>query len=179
MPTDHGLRPPAPPPRAADRGDRRGAVFTVLLVLVRLQWVPLESVDHGAAADLNSAVAAHKTLVSVIKAVTWLGSDGVLWTVTGAAAVLLALRKRWWLAVYLLVAGAGALVLDPVLKSLVGRAAPGGGAPDRPRHREQLPQRAFARLDRLLRRGAAGVPARRPGPVAARVHRRDRRRWSR
>jgi undecaprenyl-diphosphatase len=60
----------------------------------------------------------------VIKAVTFLGSDGVLWTVIGVAAVLLALRKRWWLALYLLVTGAGALVLDPVLKSLVGRLRP-------------------------------------------------------
>jgi undecaprenyl-diphosphatase len=99
-------------------------LFTVLLVLVRLQWVPLESVDHGAAADLNSAISGDKTLVSVIKAITWLGSDGVLWTVTGAAAVLLALRRRWWLAAYLLVAGAGALIMDPVLKSLVGRLRP-------------------------------------------------------
>jgi len=99
-------------------------LFTILLVLVRLQWIPLESVDHGAAADLNSAVAGDKTLVTVIKAITWLGSDGVLWTVTGAAAVLLALRKRWRLALYLLVAGAGALIMDPVLKSLVGRARP-------------------------------------------------------
>ena len=45
----------------------------------------------------------------------------MLWTVIGAATVL---RKRWRLAIYLLVAGAGALVLDPVLKSLVGRLRP-------------------------------------------------------
>ena len=99
-------------------------VFTILLLLVRLQWVPLESVDHGAAADINGAIAGDKTLVSVIKAITWLGSDGVLWTVTGAAAVLLALRRRLRLAAYLLVAGAGALIMDPVLKSLVGRVRP-------------------------------------------------------
>jgi undecaprenyl-diphosphatase len=60
----------------------------------------------------------------VVKAVTFLGSDGAGWTVIGVAAVLLALRKRWWLALYLLVTGAGALVLDPVLKSLVGRLRP-------------------------------------------------------
>jgi undecaprenyl-diphosphatase len=99
-------------------------LFAVLLAAVRLQWIPLESVDHGAAADINRAVAGDKTLVTVVKAITWLGSDGVLWTVTGAAAALLALRKRWRLAVYLLVAGAGALIMDPVLKSLVGRARP-------------------------------------------------------
>ena len=99
-------------------------VFTVLLIGVRLQFSPLESVDHGAAADLNSATASNGSFVKALKAVTWLGSGGVLWTVIGAAAIILALRKRWRLAIYLLVTGAGALVLDPVLKSLVGRLRP-------------------------------------------------------
>jgi undecaprenyl-diphosphatase len=74
-------------------------VFALLLILVRLNWAPLESVDHGAAARLNSLVSGHPAVVSVIKAVTWLGSNGVLWTVTGLAAVALAIRRRWWLAV--------------------------------------------------------------------------------
>ncbi len=99
-------------------------IFTILLVLVRLRWAPLESADHGAAAHLNSLVANQAALVAVVKAVTWLGSDGVLWTVVGAAAIILAIRRRWRLAIYLLVTGAGALVLDPVLKSLVGRLRP-------------------------------------------------------
>ena len=99
-------------------------VFAVLLVLVRLQWAPLESADHGAATDLNRLISGNATAVSVVKAVTWLGSGGVLWTVILAAAVILAIRRRWRLAVYLLVTGAGALVLDPVLKSLVGRLRP-------------------------------------------------------
>src|SRR5262245_10783600 len=99
-------------------------VFAVLLVLVRLRWAPLESADHGAAAGINGLVAGNATLVAVVKAVTWLGSDGVLWAVVGAAALVLALRRQWRLAAYLLVTGAGALVLDPVLKSLVGRLRP-------------------------------------------------------
>ena len=99
-------------------------LFAVLLLLVRLQWAPLESADHGAASWLNSQVAGHPVVVGIVKAVTWLGSGGVLWTLTGAAAVLLALRRRWRLAAYLLVAGAGELVLDPVLKALVGRLRP-------------------------------------------------------
>ncbi|HEX4657277.1 MAG TPA: phosphatase PAP2 family protein [Streptosporangiaceae bacterium] len=99
-------------------------VFAVLLVLVRLQWPPLESIDHGAAARINHLIAGSHALVTVVKAVTWLGSNGVLWVVIGAAAAGLALRKRWRLAIYLLVTGAGALVLDPVLKSLVGRLRP-------------------------------------------------------
>jgi undecaprenyl-diphosphatase len=99
-------------------------VFALLLLLVRLQWAPLESVDRGAADRLNSLVAGHPAAVSIIKAVTWLGSGGVLWTLTMAAALLLALRRRWRLTIYLLVAGAGELVLDPVLKALVGRLRP-------------------------------------------------------
>jgi undecaprenyl-diphosphatase len=99
-------------------------VFAVLLITVRLQWAPLESADHGAAASLNSLIAGHATLVSVVKAVTWLGSTGVLWGVIGVSVVILAIRKRWRLAIYLVVAGAGAQVLDPILKSLVGRLRP-------------------------------------------------------
>jgi len=99
-------------------------VFALLLVLVRLQWAPLESADRGAAARINALIAGHAGIVAVVKAVTWLGSGGVLWTVIGAAAVVLAIRRRWRLALYLLVTGAGALVLDPVLKDLVGRLRP-------------------------------------------------------
>ncbi len=99
-------------------------VFAVLLILVRLQWAPLESADHGAATRINSLIAGHAPVVAVVKAITWLGSGGVLWTVIGLAAVVLAIRRRWRLAIYLLVSGAGALVLDPVLKSLVGRLRP-------------------------------------------------------
>jgi undecaprenyl-diphosphatase len=98
--------------------------FVLLLILVRLNWAPLESVDHGAAARLNSLISAHPALVSIIKAVTWLGSSGVLWTLIGIAVAGLAIRRRWRLAIYLLVTGAGALTLDPVLKTLVGRLRP-------------------------------------------------------
>src|SRR5438034_5173331 len=66
-------------------------IFAVLLVLVRLRWAPLESADHGAAAGINGLIAGDATLVAVVKAVTWLGSDGVLWAVVGAAAIVLAL----------------------------------------------------------------------------------------
>jgi undecaprenyl-diphosphatase len=99
-------------------------LFAVLLVCVRLQWAPLESADHHAAAGLNSLVSGHPAVVSIVKTVTWLGSSGVLWTLIGLAAVALVIRRRWRLAVYLLVAGAGALTLDPVLKALVGRLRP-------------------------------------------------------
>src|SRR3984957_7402775 len=122
------------PARTLDRQNRSLAlllavaaaalVFTVLLVLVRLRWRPLESADHRAAARINALIAGHPALISVVKAVSFLGSDGVLWTIIGVSAVFLAFRRRWRLAGYLLVAGAGALVMDPILKDLVGRLRP-------------------------------------------------------
>ncbi|MGC2003555.1 phosphatase PAP2 family protein, partial [Trebonia sp.] len=99
-------------------------LFTLLLLLVRLRWAPLESADHGAATGLNSLIAGHPVAVRIVKAVTWLGSGGVLWTLTGAAAVVLAVRRQWRLTAYLLVVGVGELVLDPALKALVGRLRP-------------------------------------------------------
>ena len=92
-------------PSSATRNRQRGSlaplvvitvaalVFAVLLVLVRLQWAPLESADRGAATSINGLIAGHAAAVAVVKAVTWLGSDGVLWTVVGAATVVLALRQ--------------------------------------------------------------------------------------
>src|SRR5215467_9536829 len=107
-------------PAATRRSLAPLAIVTAAAFLLAL----LESADHGAAARLNSLVAGHSTIVSIVKAVTWLGSGGVLWTLIGAAAIVLALRRRWRLAAYLLVTGAGVLVLDPVLKALVGRLRP-------------------------------------------------------
>ena len=99
-------------------------VFAILLVLVRLQWHPLESADHTAAADINSLIAGQHALVTIVKYVTTLGSTIVLSAVIAAAALLLGLRRQWRLMIYVIVTGAGAQVLDPVIKSLVGRLRP-------------------------------------------------------
>jgi undecaprenyl-diphosphatase len=99
-------------------------LFGVLLVLVRLRWSALESVDHGLAADLNRAVAPHRPLVLVLGFITRLGSHAILIWLTLIATVLLAARRRLRLAVFLVVSGAGALVLDPALKAAVGRLRP-------------------------------------------------------
>ncbi len=99
-------------------------VFAILLVLVRLQWHPLESADHTAAADVNSLIAGQPTLVTIVKYITMLGGTIVLSAVIAAAAIMLALRRQWRLMTYVIVTGAGALVLDPVIKALVGRLRP-------------------------------------------------------
>jgi undecaprenyl-diphosphatase len=99
-------------------------LFGVLLIAVRVQWVPLESIDRGVAADLNRAVADRPVLVSVLKIVTLLGSHTVLGWLVAISTLILAVRRRFRLAGYLLVTGAGALILDPTLKIAVGRLRP-------------------------------------------------------
>jgi undecaprenyl-diphosphatase len=99
-------------------------LFTVLLVLVRLRWRPLEAVDHGAADRLNNMISGHPAVLTGISDFTLLGSTRVLSVLIAAASLLVAVRRRWRLAAYLLVTGAGALALDPVLKVLVGRLRP-------------------------------------------------------
>jgi undecaprenyl-diphosphatase len=99
-------------------------VFVAILVLVATQWPPLESADHRIAARLNALVSGHPVAVTVIKAVTTLGTTPVLIGVLVAAAIFLAIRRRWRLLLFLAASAAGTFILDPVLKDLVGRLRP-------------------------------------------------------
>lgn len=101
-----------------------GVGFGVLLMLVRVHWRPLFAVDRGVAAWFNHVVAPHGPLVTVLNAVTNLGGRPIIiWLVTVAVVGLL-IRRQGRLAVYLIVTGLGALLLDPALKSLVERLRP-------------------------------------------------------
>jgi undecaprenyl-diphosphatase len=99
-------------------------VFGVLLILVRLQWIPMESVDQGLANELNRAVAPHHPLVLAMNVVSRVGSTAVLSWLVVIATVLLLVRRQYRLAVYLPVTGIGALILDPTLKAAIGRLRP-------------------------------------------------------
>lgn len=101
-----------------------GVGFGVLLVAVRARWAPLYDVDHGVAAWLNDLVAPHGPLVTVLTAITDLGGLAVLLWLVSVGVVGLLIRRQGRLAVYLLVTGAGALILDPILKALVDRLRP-------------------------------------------------------
>ncbi|MEV0806899.1 phosphatase PAP2 family protein [Micromonospora sp. NPDC050200] len=101
-----------------------GAGFGLLLMLVRFHWNPLQHADHEVAEWFNGLVAPHHALVTVLQAVTDLGGRPVLiWLVTIAVVGLL-IRRQSRLAVYLITAGVGGLILDPSLKTLVGRLRP-------------------------------------------------------
>lgn len=99
-------------------------VFALLVLLVRMRWVPLESVDRDVAGALNRAVAPHPIAVKGMRFLSSLGSYGMLGWLVAIASVLLVVRKRYRLLVYLLVTGVGAMILDPTLKTAVGRLRP-------------------------------------------------------
>ncbi|MFI7547625.1 phosphatase PAP2 family protein [Actinoplanes sp. NPDC049599] len=101
-----------------------GLGFGLLLLLVRLHWGPLQSLDRGVADGLNDLVAPRKPVVTVLQAVTDLGGRPVLMWLVSVAVALLLIRRRTRLAVYVIVTGVGALLLDPSLKTLVGRLRP-------------------------------------------------------
>jgi undecaprenyl-diphosphatase len=99
-------------------------LFGILVILVRLAWVPLESIDHGLAASLNRAVSGNHPLVLVLQYISKLGSHAFLGWLIGLAVALLVVRHRYRLAGYLVVTALGALILDPTLKLAVGRLRP-------------------------------------------------------
>ena len=101
-----------------------GLGFGLLLLLVRLRWSPLQDFDRGVADALNRLVAPHPPVVTVLEAVTDLGGRPMMMWLVAVAVVLLLIRRRTRLAVYLVVTGVGALLLDPSLKTLVGRLRP-------------------------------------------------------
>lgn len=101
-----------------------GLGFGLLLLLVRVRWGPLQQLDRGVADGLNDLVAPHPPVVTVLQAIADLGGRPVMMWLVTVAVVLLLIRRRTRLACYLVVTGLGALVLDPSLKTLVGRLRP-------------------------------------------------------
>jgi membrane-associated phospholipid phosphatase len=101
-----------------------GLGFGTLLLLVRYHWNPMLHLDQSVANGLNRVVSAHPFAVQVATAVSRLGGRGVLVPLVVLVIVVLLIRKRPRLAVYLAVTGIGAIILDPSLKTLVGRVRP-------------------------------------------------------
>jgi undecaprenyl-diphosphatase len=106
-----------------------GLGFGLLLMLVRLRWEPLQHLDLAVADGLNDLVAPHPPVVTVLEAVARLGGRPIMMWLVAVVVVLLMIRRRFRLAIYLAVTGIGALLLDPSLKTLVGRLRPVVEAP--------------------------------------------------
>ncbi|WP_307868141.1 phosphatase PAP2 family protein [Micromonospora sp. C95] len=106
-----------------------GLGFGLLVLLVRLHLEPVTNVDRGVARELNEVVSPRPYLVNALNGTTRLGGRTVMLWLVGVAALLLLVRRRVRLAVYLLATTVGALLLDPSVKSLVGRLRPVVEAP--------------------------------------------------
>lgn len=101
-----------------------GVAFGILLLLVRFHWGPLQNADTHADNGVNAYVSRHKALVGVFQSISSLGGPLTLTVLTILAVILMLIRRRPRLALYLAVAGIGAALLDPSLKMLVGRLRP-------------------------------------------------------
>ncbi|GGM98186.1 undecaprenyl-diphosphatase [Actinoplanes campanulatus] len=101
-----------------------GLTFGVLLLLVRFHWQPLQDLDRAVADGLNRWASGSDAVVAVLQQVSSFGGRGVLVPLVVLLAALLLVRRRPRPAIYLLVTGAGALILDPSLKALIGRLRP-------------------------------------------------------
>ena len=101
-----------------------GGIFGVLLVLVRVNWRPMRVLDVDVAEGLNRIVAPYSPVVTVLEAISALGGRSIMMWVSGVAVTVLFIRRRSRLAIYLLVTGLGALLLDPSLKEIVDRLRP-------------------------------------------------------
>lgn len=101
-----------------------GLGFGVLTALVRARWEPLQTADQAVADHVTALVAEHPTLRDVLTVVTDLGATVTLAGILAVGALWLLLRRLPRLAGYLVLAGAGGLVLNPVVKELVARLRP-------------------------------------------------------
>ncbi|GLY05693.1 MULTISPECIES: phosphatase PAP2 family protein [Actinoplanes] len=101
-----------------------GLGFGVLLLLVRFNWEPLQNLDRSVTDSLNRWASGSESTVAVLEQISSFGGRGVLIPLVVLAVAVLLIRRRPRPALYLAVTGAGALILDPSLKSLIGRLRP-------------------------------------------------------
>jgi undecaprenyl-diphosphatase len=101
-----------------------GLGFGTLLLLVRYNWAPMQQVDQHLDDRLNALIAPHPAAVAVFKGISTAGGRSWLIPLVVLVCVLLLIRRRQRLAIYLAVTGLGAALLDPSLKALVGRVRP-------------------------------------------------------
>lgn len=101
-----------------------GAGFAVLLAAAAAAWPPLLTLDLAVTDQLNRAVADRPVLVGILHRFTGLGGSPTSWLLLATTAVWLLIRRLPRLAIYVLVTGLGAAILDPTIKLLVARARP-------------------------------------------------------
>jgi len=101
-----------------------GAAFVVLLILVTLKWGPLADLDRTAVAEMHTVALSHQWFVSIMKAVSAVGSPAVYAAVFAVVTAWLLLRRRVRAAAFVVVAVGVGLVLAPIVKRFVARPRP-------------------------------------------------------
>ncbi|MFC8530432.1 phosphatase PAP2 family protein [Nocardia sp. NPDC057227] len=101
-----------------------GAGFAVLTTLVGARWEPLLDADRRVSDAVVARVAEHRVLYEVLSAATDLGATVTLVALLAVGVLWLLLRKQPRLAAFVVVTGVGGLILNPVVKALVGRVRP-------------------------------------------------------
>lgn len=99
-------------------------VMVPLTILVRTEYAPVVRLDERVSDAAEDAVVASDALLLTAKATTLLGDPLVLTAVSVVLAGVLALRGRVRLALFVLAARAGAMVLSTGLKVAVDRTRP-------------------------------------------------------
>jgi undecaprenyl-diphosphatase len=98
--------------------------FAMLLLLVEDKWGPLASADVAARDQLHQYALAHPAFVAVMRAASDAGSALAWQIVTALVVVWLLWRRRWRLAVFVVVATAGSSLLNTGVKTVVHRTRP-------------------------------------------------------
>jgi membrane-associated phospholipid phosphatase len=101
-----------------------GLTFGILLLLVRFHWQPLLDLDRSVTDGLNRWASGSETIVAILQQISSFGGRGTLIPLVTLVVVVLLIRRRPRPALYLVVTGAGALIMDPSLKALIGRLRP-------------------------------------------------------
>jgi undecaprenyl-diphosphatase len=96
----------------------------VLALAVRMSAAPVVQIDRAVAGDLNAAVAPRPWLVTALQVLTAPGSAITTWVVLTILTVVLLVRRRTRLALYVAVTGLGAATLSPLIKHVVDRLRP-------------------------------------------------------
>lgn len=116
------------------RYERRSVLLAGALLLVGIPFGllvhqvvedgPLTSLDERSARWLHQRVADHDVVVSLTRAVTWLGSTALLVVAMGAAALWLLRQGHRRLSLFLVVVGLGGGAISSLVKLAVGRPRP-------------------------------------------------------
>lgn len=98
--------------------------FSLLLLFVESRWGPLLGLDDSARDGLHTYALAHPVFVTLMRAASNSGSGPAWQAVTVILALVLLVRRRFRLALFVLVTNAGSSLLNGFVKTAVDRARP-------------------------------------------------------